>query len=140
MLEKPVIVLTQLLHWLAIANDGPIVERAVSNMRFCNLQAREKQENKTLYPADENALFFRRGRSGSGRSELQESTLREIQERTAPLLNEANQRLIKQALEFPPPPAKVENQPDSKAPHQNGHAMLNVEPRKSEIPTLLPGT
>jgi hypothetical protein len=97
-------------------------------MRFCNLQAMEKQENKTLHPVDENALFFRRGRSGSGCTELQESTLREIQERTASLMSEANhQRTRQSSVLFAPAPA-LPNLPDARAPHLNGEAR---EPKPS---------
>jgi hypothetical protein len=131
LLEKPVIVLTNFLHWLGVQHDSQIVPRAVSNMRFCNLQAREKQENNTPYPVDENALFFRRGRTGSGRSELQESTLREIHERTASLLNEANHRQMKQSSELLAPAMVVPNPSGAGAPPRNGEAR---EPKISPRP------
>jgi hypothetical protein len=122
MLESPSVVLTQLLQWLGAPHGNQMVQRAVSNMKFCNLQALERQENKNPYPADENALFFRRGRSGSGRSELQESTLQEIRRRTASLVGEAEQRRLKQ---IPPQLADgkvVLNLAGAQAPLRNGEA------------------
>jgi len=137
MLEKPAIVLTHLLRWLDVQHDSQIVQRAVSNMRFCNMQAMEKQENKTPYPADENALFFRRGCSGSGRADLQESTLREIQERTAPLLKEANHRQMIQSSELPSPATAVLNQSDTQAPYRNKEVTRNGEVKETEISSRL---
>jgi hypothetical protein len=122
LLEKPVAVLTDLLHWMGVQHDSQIVQRAVSNMRFCNLQAKERQENKTPYPVDENALFFRHGRSGSGRSQLMESTVREIHERTASLLNEANHRQMNQLLLHPVPVKEVPIPSNPEAPLRNGEA------------------
>jgi len=111
LLAKPVIVLTNMLQWLGVEQESRIAQRAVSNMRFCNLQAMEKKENDTEHPRDENALFFRRGQNGSGRQELKESTLREIQDRTASWIREANERHAQQssALTVPAAPAPVKN-------------------------------
>lgn len=99
-LKNPGAVLGNLLNWMDVKHDRRMVERAVSNMRFSNLQAMEKNATKANDPIDENALFFRRGRPGSGQSDLQKSTLREIHDRTAALIQEANDRQMKQASEF----------------------------------------
>jgi hypothetical protein len=131
LLEKPVIALNNFLQWLGVQHDSQIVERAVSNMRFCSLQAREKQENKTSHPVDENTLFFRRGRTGAGRSELQESTLREIHERTASLLNEANRRYMMQFSEPLAPATPVPILSGAGASVRNGEA---TEPGISSRP------
>ena len=93
-LEEPEKVLANLLRWLEVDHTRPMVERAVSNMRFSNLQAMEKKANQTAYPIDERALFFRRGRIGSGQSDLQEATVQEIRRRTADLVTEAKKHQI----------------------------------------------
>jgi hypothetical protein len=120
--EKPAIVLDDLLHWLGVQHDIQMVRRAVSNMQFANLQELEIQTNKTRNRTNGNALFFRRGRTGSGRSELQESTLREIHERTASLLNEANDRQMKQSSEPLAPATVAPNQSGAGAPPRNEEA------------------
>ena len=133
LLEKPAIVLSNVLHWLGVQHDSRMAQRAVSNMEFGKLQAMEKQENKSRHPADEQKLFFRNGCSGSGRAELQEATLREIRQRTASLMNEANHRRMKQPSEHPAPAMAVANPSGAEAPHRNGEAVRNEEARESRI-------
>jgi hypothetical protein len=101
LVKAPADVLGDLLHWLGMEHDGQMVQRAITNMQFKNLQAMEAQESKARRRADGQTLFFRRGYPGSGEAELQPATLQEIRERTAPLMEEANERLEKQASESP---------------------------------------
>jgi hypothetical protein len=101
LLEKPAIVLANLLHWLQMGCDPQMIERAVSNMQFCKLQDLEIQANKARNLSQEQNLFFRRGRQGSGDAELKESTLQEIRQRTASLLSEANHHQMKQPSQQP---------------------------------------
>jgi hypothetical protein len=81
--------------------DPQMIERAVSNMQFCKLQDLEIQANKARNLSQEQNLFFRRGRQGSGDAELKESTLQEIRQRTASLLSEANHHQMKQPSQQP---------------------------------------
>jgi len=118
MLEKPEIVLSDLLRWLGLKHDGDMAQRAVANMQFDKLQAMEIQQNKTRNLANEQKLFFRRGCTGSGRAELQESTLREIQQQTASLMSEANHHRMKQPSEHPVPVMAATDP----APLRNGEA------------------
>ena len=60
-------------------------------MQFNKLQA---VEARSLF--NEEAFFFRRGCKGSGRAELQTSTLSLIQERTSKLMQQANARVLRQ--------------------------------------------
>jgi len=95
LLQYPVEILSNLLRWLGARHDGATVERAVANMQFSKLQA---VEARSRY--HEDAFFFRRGCKGSGRLELQPSTLDMIRERTSSLLEQANTRvLIQQSLQ-----------------------------------------
>ena len=66
LLEKPAVVLSDLLHWLGLQNDNDMVQRAIANMQFGNLQAMERRENKMRTAANEQAFFFRKGCSGEG--------------------------------------------------------------------------
>jgi hypothetical protein len=99
MLQKPDAILGEMLRWLDVPHDGEMIERAVSNMQFAKLQKMERQEQTTADTGSGNEFFFRRGRSGAGRTELQESTLQEIGQRTAALVEEARQRSLKQSQE-----------------------------------------
>jgi len=103
MLEGTAMALDETLRWMGVPHDRQVVERAVSNMQFGKLQAMETQANKSRSPAGKQGLFFRRGGVGSGCAELQESTVREIQERTASLLSEAKHRRMKQSSVHPAP-------------------------------------
>ena len=123
-LEQPTIVLSDVLQWLGLPHDAQMVQRAVSNMRFDKLQTMEAEENKTRLSAAETQLFFRRGYPGSGRSELQDATLRDIQDRTAPLFDEANRRM-NQRTEQSAPATPILNHSDVRADQRNGHAGLN---------------
>lgn len=122
MLEEPAIALDNMLHWLGVPHDGQMVQRAVSNMQFRKLQAMEIQANKTRNPASEQKLFFRRGGLGSGCVELQESTVREIRQRTASLMNEANRRRMKQPSEQPAPAVVFANPSGAEGQRRNGEA------------------
>jgi hypothetical protein len=97
LLGKTEPVLAEVLRWVGLPHDKPMVERAVSNMQFNKLQAMEIQENKARRAGPGQQLFFRHGRSGSGRVELQESTRQEVLEKTASLMGEINQRQMKQS-------------------------------------------
>jgi len=90
-LQYPAEILSRLLRWLGARHDGATVERAVSNMQFSKLR---EVEVRTL--SDEEAVFFRRGRKGSGRAELQPATMAIIQEKTLRLMEEANTRVLLQ--------------------------------------------
>ena len=89
LLQYPAEILSSLLRWLGARHDGATVERAVSNMQFSKLQA---VEARGLF--NDEAFFFRQGCKGSGRAELQPSTLDIIQERTAHLMERANARVL----------------------------------------------
>jgi hypothetical protein len=103
LLQYPTEILSNLLRWLGARHDGAVVERAVSNMRFSKLQAVEARNRY-----HEDAFFFRRGCKGSGRSELQPSTMDRIQERTLHLLERANGRVLnQQSLQVNPASSKT---------------------------------
>lgn len=91
LLQYPAEILGNLLRWLGARHDGATVERAISNMQFSKLQA---VETRRLF--NEEAFFFRRGCKGSGRAELQESTMNLILEKTAHLMEQANARVLAQ--------------------------------------------
>ena len=91
LLQYPTEILSNLLRWLGARHDAATVERAVSNMQFTKLQAVE-----TRILLNEEAFFFRRGRKGSGRAELQASTLDIIEKRTGQLMEQANARVLMQ--------------------------------------------
>jgi hypothetical protein len=131
LLEKPAIVLGDMLRWLGLQHDNRMAERAVSNMQFGKLQAMEIQQNKNRPPAKEQKLFFRRGGPGSGRIELQESTVLEIQQRTAALMSEVTQRRMKQPSEHPAHATTTPSPSATEAPFPNG------KPRESEITPCL---
>jgi hypothetical protein len=104
LLQYPTEILSSLLRWVGARHDAAMVERAVSNMQFSKLQA---MEARSLF--NEEAFFFRRGCKGSGRAELQPSTLDLIEERTAPLMEQANARvLIQQSFQGNPATSKTE--------------------------------
>ena len=103
LLQYPVEILGNLLRWLGARHDGTTVERAVSNMQFNKLQAMETRSR-----FNEEPFFFRRGCKGSGRSELQESTMNLILEKTARLMEQANARVMaQQALQGAPKSPKT---------------------------------
>jgi hypothetical protein len=122
LLARPGTVLSDILHWLGVQHDGQMVQRAIANMQFDKMQAMELESNKTRNPANGLELFFRRGCPGSGRAELQESTLREIREQTASLINEADRRQMKQPPELIVPAAMAPNGSRARAPLPNGEA------------------
>jgi hypothetical protein len=103
LLQYPTEILSNLLRWLGARHDGATVERAVNNMQFSKLQA---MECRSLF--NEEAVFFRRGCRGSGRLELQESTMDIIQEKTARLLEQANARVMIQQSKGSPASPKTE--------------------------------
>ena len=133
MLEKPAIILGDLLHWLGLEHDSKMAQRAVFNMQFAKLQAMEIERNKTRSPGTERKLFFRRGATGSGQDQLQESTLREISQQTDSLSREADLRLPKQSSAHPEPAIVVGSPPEAKASIQNGKAIRNEESREPKI-------
>ena len=103
LLQYPAEILSNLLRWLGARHDATTVERAVSNMQFSKLQA---VEARSLFT--EEASFFRQGCKGSGRAELQPSTVDIIQEKTASLLERANARvLVQQSLRGYPATSKT---------------------------------
>jgi hypothetical protein len=120
LVQYPAEIMGGLLRWLGVRHDGAMVERAVSNMQFSKLQALEASTRP-----NEEVVFFRRGRKGSGRSELQESTMNFIQERTAQLMEQANRRVLMQQSQGRPASPKTtqilrnaafQNQPSKPAP------------------------
>ena len=125
LLENPAIVLENILRWLEIKHDDQMVPRAVSNMKFVKLQAMEMQESQFDFNSNERNLFFRRGCSGSGRTELPDSTLQEIHKLTGAIFDQANQRQASQPANHPASPG-----PDSRTPARscensaswNGHS------------------
>ena len=119
LMENPATVLGGLLQWLGVQNDQ-MVQRAVSNMQFGKLQAMEREGHKNLHSPGEQKLFFRRGRVGSGRVELQDSTLREIQRQTASLMTQANHYRMQQQSPYLAPAKAVPNSADSKPPFRHG--------------------
>ncbi|MGP8201703.1 MAG: sulfotransferase domain-containing protein [Limisphaerales bacterium] len=122
MVEGTTLALGETLRWLGLPHDSQMVERAVSNMQFGKLQAMETQANKTSSPAGKQSLFFRRGGVGSGCAELQESTVREIRERTASLLCEANLRRMKQLSMHPAPALGTPIPLETEGLHRNGES------------------
>ena len=91
MLERPCEVLAEVLSWLGIEPEAGMIERAVQNMQFSNLQAQEAQK-----PANPDEFFFRRGIKGSGELELQRSTLRRIRRQAAGLTRQADSLIAAQ--------------------------------------------
>ena len=108
LLQYPVEILGNILRWLGARHDGTTLERAVSNMQFNKLRAMETRSR-----FNEEPFFFRRGCKGSGRPELQESTMNLILEKTAHLLEQANARVMaQQSLQSAPkPPENLPNSP-----------------------------
>ncbi len=134
LLEKPGIVLGDLLRWLDVPHDNRMVQRAVSNMQFSKLQAIEIQVNKTGGQTNQQRLFFRRGCPGSGCAELQESTLQEIRRQTASWLREANERQIKLLSARPAPATVVLTPSGATAPHRNGAGWESeISPRQQRM-------
>jgi hypothetical protein len=129
LLQYPAEILGHLLRWLGARYDGPTVERAVSNMQFSKLQA---VEARSL--ADEEAFFFRRGCKGAGRAELQESTMRLIEEGTAPLMERANARVLtQQSLHANPASSKTAQIRRDTALGNRQSKRLPVIPRLQQI-------
>jgi hypothetical protein len=103
LLQYPTEILSNLLRWLGARHDAATVERAVSNMQFSKLQALEVRDRF------DEAFFFRRGCKGSGRAELQPSTIDIIQERTVRLMEQANARvLMQQSFQGAPASSKTQ--------------------------------
>jgi hypothetical protein len=103
LLQYPVEILGNLLHWLGVGHDNQKVQRAVSNMEFNKLQAVEarnliKEEAHSLFSSwkIDPFAYFRLGGKGSGRAELQAPTVRQIQEKTEELVARANNRVLRQ--------------------------------------------
>lgn len=122
MLAGTALALDETLYWLGMPHDSQMVTRAVSNMQFGKLQAMEAQVNRIRNHDGERGLFFRRGGVGSGCAELKESTVREIRERTASLLCEANRRRMKQSTAHPTPSSAEPIPSETEGPHRNGEA------------------
>jgi hypothetical protein len=115
-LQYPAEIVGRLLHWLGVEHEGKMVERAVSNMQFSKLQALEASTR-----TNEEVFFFRRGCQGSGRSELQETTMNIIQERTAHLMEQAHARVLMQQAQGRPASSKT-TRIRRDAAFQNQHA------------------
>jgi hypothetical protein len=133
LLEKPAIVLSDLLHWLGMPHDAQMVNKAVSNMQFGKLQKMEIQTNKTRDLNHQQNLFFRRGCSGSGHAELQESTLLEIRQKTASLFSQADHRRMIQPSHHHGSPTVVPNPSDATASLRNGKSHPNGKAAESII-------
>ncbi|MGB0562399.1 MAG: sulfotransferase domain-containing protein [Spirulinaceae cyanobacterium] len=97
MLVTPKPVLTALLTWLGITLDRIDVQKAIDNMAFQNLQAMETAKSNRRAHQER---FFRRGQSGGGQDELKPSTLVQIQDQTADLLQQFEGLLAQQAEIF----------------------------------------
>jgi len=141
LLQYPAEILSKLLRWLGARHDGATVERAVSNMQFSKLHAVEDRSvsDEAAFRAlprecasfaasrgtfKEEAFFFRRGCKGSGRAELQESTMNLILDRTAHLMEQANARVLtQQSLQGTPASTKT-------AQIRRNAAFLNRESRR----------
>ena len=80
LLRSPEASLSRILSWLNIPSTSSTTATAVKHMEFANLRKKESQN-----PSNPNEYFFRKGVVGSGESELEESTLLTIRERSAPL-------------------------------------------------------
>ena len=91
LLSGPESIFRSLLTWLNISIDDSILHRAIANMQFKNLRTFEEQD-----PQNNDVFFFRRGKSGGGREELQTSTIEEIGKKTSVLLLKANSILAEQ--------------------------------------------
>jgi hypothetical protein len=103
LLQYPVEVLGNLLHWLGVRHDNAEVQRAVSNMEFNKLQAVEarnlvKEEAHSMFSSwkIDPFAYFRLGGKGSGRAELQPATVEQILEKTEQLVTRANFRVLEQ--------------------------------------------
>jgi len=84
MLSNPGAMLMSMFSWLNIPVEDAMLQRAISNMSFNNLRANEEKN-----PIHKEEFFFRKGMSGSGRQELQASTLDTIITKTSELLRKA---------------------------------------------------
>jgi hypothetical protein len=130
MLQETATALGGALRWLGVPHEDQTVRRAVSNMEFSNLQASERKAKQDGDPVGDHQPFFRRGGVGAGCAELKDSTLREIRDRTAALLKEANDRQAGQTADRPTPVLGVPNPPTSRGAHRNGEARdLKASPR-----------
>jgi len=115
LLQYPVEILSNLLHWLGLRHDPLEVQRAVSNMEFNKLQAVEarnliKEEAHPLFASwkIDPFAYFRLGGKGSVQAELRASTVEQIQERTAGLVTRANSRVLgQQSLQRNPAPSET---------------------------------
>ncbi|MDZ7771605.1 MAG: sulfotransferase domain-containing protein [Balneolaceae bacterium] len=79
--ENAVPLLLELCEWLDFPVEPGQAERAVEHHRFKKLQQKEAVD-----PVNEEELFFRKGKVGGGREELQTSTLEELDRRSEALL------------------------------------------------------
>jgi len=122
LLEDTAGTLVDMLHWLGVPHNGQMVQRAAANMQFDKLQAMEARLYGTLNPLGGQKRFFRRGGAGSGCAELQESTVREIRQRTAALLKEADCRRMKQSSARPAPVPAAPHPSNVAEPNGNGGA------------------
>jgi hypothetical protein len=111
MLKDPAGSLAGVLRALEIPHDARIVERAVQNMQFAKLRAREERDRPGI-----SEYSLRRGGSGAALEELQPQTRSKIREATAQLLNRANERVARQgsfpgnaSAAKPSPTAETEN-------------------------------
>ncbi|WP_243544259.1 sulfotransferase domain-containing protein [Pseudodesulfovibrio tunisiensis] len=83
-----------ILKFLGVQVDESNLEQALANNDFQTLQAREK---RMLSPQHQGELFFRKGRIGSGKQELQQETLKIMARLTSDLyasIHEREQRML----------------------------------------------
>ena len=92
--------------------------RAVENMRFGNLQALEARDSAARPPV------FRRGRTGSGSTELKPATVTEIRRRTNDLLAKADECVARQNPRDAQPDRIDDAMPVWRSPSLNGHTNI----------------
>lgn len=110
LLREPGMVLGEMLGWLGIPHTGETLGRAVANTEFNKLQTVEASRRERKQPV------FRRGRNGSGLLELKPETLVAIREKTARIVAQADERIVRQRMprHSSPAAALVNASPETK--------------------------
>jgi hypothetical protein len=118
LLENPEAVLIEMLGWLGVKHASGAATRAVENMRFGNLQALEARDSSARPPV------FRRGRTGSGSTELKAATLTEIRRRTNDLLTKAGECVARQKAGCQQNDKLMRAESLAETPSRNGHTNI----------------
>ena len=87
MMREPAPALASILHWMDVPHTPSKTERAIANMQFGKLRALEENQR-----AHAREYFFRKGRVGSGATELCPESVQRIRDGASVLLARVEQR------------------------------------------------